>query len=91
MLVLADHPHVVRVRLSGPVDARIEQAVRRYGLSIDEARRQQRENDGARSNWVQRFYGRDVTDPSLYDVVINATKFDVEECVGLIVAASASV
>ena len=33
MLVLADHPHVVRVRLSGPLEARIEQAVRRYGLS----------------------------------------------------------
>ena len=91
MLVLADHPHVVRVRLSGPAEARIEQAKRRYGLTPDEARRQARENDGARAAWVQRFYGRDVTDPSLYDLVINATKFDVEDCVGLIVAAAAAV
>jgi hypothetical protein len=91
MLVLADHPHVVRVRLSGPIDARVAQAMRRYGVSQEEARRQARENDGARSAWVQRFYGRDVTDPSLYDLVLNATKFGVQECVTLIVAAAAAV
>jgi hypothetical protein len=86
MIVLAEHPRVVRVRLSGPLEARIEQAMRRYGLTRDEARRQARENDGARAAWVQRFYGRDVADPSLYDLVMDATKFDVEECVAVIVA-----
>ena len=88
MLVLADHPGVVRVRLSGPLEARIEQAVRRYGLTPEQARKQERDNDGARAAWVQRFYGRDVADPSLYDLVINATRFDVEACVALIVAAT---
>ncbi len=88
MLVLADHPHVVRVRLSGPLEARIEQAIRRYGLSREEARRQARENDGARAAWVQRFYGRDIADPCLYDLVINATRLGVEQCVQLIVTAA---
>lgn len=91
MIVLAEHPHVLRVRLSGPPEARIEQAMRRYRLTREEARRQARENDGARAAWVQRFYGRDVTDPSLYDLVINATKFGVEECVAVIVALANSV
>ena len=91
MIVLADHPHVLRVRLSGPLEARIEQAVTRYGLTPEEARRQERENDGARAAWVRRLYGRDVTDPALYDVVLNATKLGVQECVTLIVAASALV
>jgi hypothetical protein len=88
MIVLADHPHVLRVRLSGPLDARIEQAVRRYGVTREEARRQERENDGARAAWVQRFYGRDIADPSLYDLVVNATRFGVEECVALIASAA---
>jgi hypothetical protein len=87
MIVLADQPHVLRVRLSGPLEARIAQASERYGLTLEQARRQERENDGARAAWVRRLYGRDVTDPSLYDLVINATRFGVEECVGLIVAA----
>jgi len=88
MLVLAEHPGVVRVRLSGPLDARVEQAVQRYGLTHDAARKQARENDGARAAWVQRFYGRDVADPALYDLVINATRFGVEDCVALILAAT---
>jgi cytidylate kinase len=88
MIVLADHPHVVRARLSGPLEARIRQAMRRYQLSEEQARRAERENDGARAAWVQRFYGRDVADPSLYDLVLDATKFGVEECVELIVTAA---
>jgi len=91
MIVLADAPHVLRVRLSGPLEARIEQAMRRYGLTREQARQQERENDGARAAWVQRFYGRDVTDPSLYDLVINATKLGVEECTQVIVAAASLV
>lgn len=91
MIVLADDPRVLRVRLSGPLEARIEQAVARYGLTTEQAHRQERESDGARAAWVRRLYGRDVTDPSLYDLVINATRFGVEECVALIIAAAASV
>ena len=71
--------------------APVAQAAARYGLTLEEARRQERENDGARAAWVRRLYGRDVADPSLYDLVLNATKFGVEECVALIVAATAFV
>jgi chloramphenicol 3-O-phosphotransferase len=91
MIVLADHPHVLRVRLSGPLEARIAQAVARYGLKLEEARRQEREIDGTRAAWVRRLYGRDVTDPALYDLSINATRLGVDECVALIVTAAASV
>jgi cytidylate kinase len=87
MIVLAEHPHVVRVRLSGPPEARIEQAMRVHGLSREEAKRQGRDADGVRAAWVQRFYGRDIDDPSLYDLVINATRFDADGCVALIAAA----
>ena len=91
MIVLAEHPHVLRVRLSGPLEARIAQACARYDLTLEEARRQERENDGARSAWVRRLYGRDIADPSLYDLTLNATRFGVQECVALIVSAAASV
>jgi hypothetical protein len=91
MIVLADHPHVLRVRLTGPLEQRIAQAVGRYGIAAEEARRMERENDGARAAWVQRFYGRDIADPSLYDLVLNSTRFGVEECVELIAAAASAV
>ena len=37
---------------------------------------------------IKRFYGRDIADPSLYDLVINATRFGVEACAALIVGAT---
>ena len=90
MIVLADHPHVVRVRLGGPLEARLEQAMRLHGLSRADAQRAARDNDGVREAWIQRFYGRDIKDPSLYDLVIDATRFDAETCVELIAAAVAA-
>jgi cytidylate kinase len=90
MIVLAAYPHDVRVRLSGPREARIRQAVRLHGLAREEADRQARASDGVREAWVQRFYGRDVKDPSLYDLVINATRFDAAACVELITQAVAA-
>jgi cytidylate kinase len=90
MLVLADDPRVLRVRLSGPREARIEQAMDGHDLSREEAERQARESDGVREAWVQRFYGRDVKDPSLYDLVIDATRFGADACVELIAQAVAA-
>jgi hypothetical protein len=89
-IVLADHPGVVRVRLGGPRAARIEQAMHLHGLSREEAERQADDNDGIRAAWVQRFYGADIEDPALYDLVIDATKFDSAACVELIAGAVAA-
>ncbi|HEX2703262.1 MAG TPA: cytidylate kinase-like family protein [Solirubrobacteraceae bacterium] len=90
MIVLAEHPHVVRVRLTGPRQARIEQAMRLHALTREQAERGARASDGVREAWVQRFYGRDVKDPSLYDLVINSTRFDSDTCVELITEAVAA-
>ena len=91
MLVLADHPNVLRVRLTGPLEARIAQAAQAYGLTREQARDQERDNDGPRAAWIRRFYGRDVTDPSLYDLVVDSTRFRIEHCVALIVDAARAV
>ena len=84
MIVLADQPGVLRVRLTGPVEARIEQAIRSNGLTAEAARRECDGSDAARAAYVHRFYGVDIRDPALYDLVINATRWTVSELVGLI-------
>ena len=91
MLVLADHPHVVRVRLSGPLEARIEQAMRRYGaLARGGAHARSARTTARAPRGCSASTAATSTDPSLYDLVINATRFGVDECVALIVAAAAS-
>ena len=88
MVVLRDVPWALHVYLSGPVEARIEQAMRINRVDHDEAERQQALEDRGRVEYVQRAYGVDGLDPALYHVMLDSTALSLDACVELIVAAS---
>ena len=80
-------PGVLRVRLFGPPDARIAQAIRIE--NIDEPTAQQRlpEVDRARAHYVRRLYRADIDDPNLFHLHIDSTALPLDTCAGLIVTA----
>jgi cytidylate kinase len=86
-VALAAEPGVLHVRLRGEVIARIQQGAALGGYDYSEAARHQAEIDRARTAYVQRLYGRDPDDPSLYDLEIDSTKVPLDTCVDLIVTA----
>ena len=86
-LVLADHPQALHVRLDGPVEARIAQAER---LGATDARAAQRDADRARDAYVRHFYREDACKASLYHLVIDSTRIDLDTCVEIIAAAARS-
>ncbi|MDP9345919.1 MAG: cytidylate kinase-like family protein [Actinomycetota bacterium] len=85
-LVLADHPGALHVRLDGPVDARMRQAMQVEGVDRPEAKRRMRETDRARHAYVRHFYGVDARDCAHYHLVIDSTALTLDACVELIVA-----
>ena len=85
---LRHDPHVLRVRLTGPVERRIEHAMRGRDLDRDTAERTLRALDRAHADYLRQFYDVDILDPGLYHLVIDATSFDAEGCVELIVTAT---
>jgi cytidylate kinase len=87
-IVLAGRSDALHVRLDGPMDARIQQAAALGGISADEARKMQRETDGARAQYLKHFYKADATDSRLYHLMIDATVIDADRCVELIVTAA---
>ena len=87
-LVLAEDPRALHVRLDGPTDARVAQAMRLAGLDEREARDRQRDADRARDAYVKQFYRADAHDPRLYHVVLDSTVLDLETCAGLITSAT---
>jgi cytidylate kinase len=89
-IVLADTPGVFHVRLDGPVEARIRQAMTISGVDETEARRRQHEIDGARAAYLRRFYDTDGSDPRLYHLVVDSTALAFSTCEALIVTAAAS-
>ena len=87
-LVLADHPRALHVRLTGPLDARIEQAMRLGETDRATAERLAEQTDKAREAYVQHFYRADARDPAHYHLVLNSTALPLPACAVLIVAAA---
>lgn len=87
-VVLSEVAGALHVHLGGPREARVASAMEREGIDRSTAERRLEANDRARRTYVKDAYGVDGDDRSLYHLMIDATAFDVDVCVELIVAAS---
>lgn len=77
----------LRIRLVGEWSDRVAQAAQRLGLSREQAARWIEETDRERIRFVREHFLRDPTDPHLYDLVLNASRWSVAEAVELLVQA----
>jgi cytidylate kinase len=82
-----NRPDVLRVRLFGPVQARIAQAARIEDVDRPTARLRLPEVDRARALYVRRLYGADIDDPDLFGLQIDSTALPLTACADLIAAA----
>ena len=87
-VVLRKDPRALHVRLDGPREARIEQAMRIQKVERETAERRIRETDHARHSYVRHFYRADARDPALYHLLIDSTAVDLDSCVELIALAA---
>ena len=85
--MLGNRNDVLRVRLDGPVEARIAQAVAN-GTEEQLARSTQRDADAARQNYAKYFYNVSQDDVSLYHLYIDATALPAQTCIELITMAA---
>lgn len=88
VVVLRDDPRVLRVRLHGPAEGRIRQAMELGGLDEATAERAMRRLDRTHAAYMKRFYGVELHDASLYHLVIDSTAISTDAAVELIAAAA---
>ncbi|MBE2316865.1 cytidylate kinase-like family protein [Solirubrobacter sp. CPCC 204708] len=86
-VILRRHAEALHVRLDGPPERRVAQAMEYEGLSKSDAERLRRDGDRAREAYVRHFYGVDARDPALYHLVIDSTALSTEAVVDVIAAA----
>ncbi|MDA8263183.1 MAG: cytidylate kinase-like family protein [Actinomycetota bacterium] len=86
-VTLADHPRALRVSLVGPMEDRIKQLAEFSGISVEQARREQREADRLRRAFIHRLLHADPFDPKYYQLIIDSTKLPFSACVTIIVEA----
>jgi len=87
-VVLGSVPGALHVLLTGPREARVEQAMEIEDIDRETAEKRLGANDRARREYVRGRYGVDGDDPSLYHLVIDGTAFGVDACADLIATAS---
>ena len=90
-VVLRDVPHALHVRMSGPVELRVQQAMLIEGVDQATARWRQATEDMARDAYVRHFHGLDPEDPALYHLTIDSTRMPLETCVETIAAAARTI
>lgn len=77
----------LRVRINAPMALRVCNAVERLGLPEAEAREAVLREDEERLRWARFMYGRDIRDPSLYDVTFNLDRLSLEAICAMITKA----
>jgi cytidylate kinase len=89
-VVLRDDPRALHVRLDGPPEARLRQAMRIQGVERSVAERRMRETDRARHAYVRHFHHADARNPAHYHLLIDSTAIDLAVCVEIITLAAES-
>jgi cytidylate kinase len=87
-MILREHPRALHIRLDGPPERRVEQAMRIEGLNREDAERLRKDGDRAREAYVRHFYGCDARDPSHYHLVIDTTRLSEDTVVELVALAA---
>lgn len=90
VVVLADDPRVLRVRLDGPRERRVRQAMELGGIDRETAEAALQRLDRTHLDYANELYGVDMRDPSLYHLAIDSTAIPREACVELIALACRS-
>jgi cytidylate kinase len=80
--LLRSVPQVLCVRICAPMHFREKVLMERRGLKESAAARHEIErNDAAHNGTMQRLFGIDWEDPSLYAIVLNTARIPVSECI----------
>ena len=89
-LVLKDDPRALHIRLDGPRERRIEQAIRLGEGERSAVERRLDETDRAREAYVRHFYHADARSAGHYHLLIDSTAVPLEAVVEMIVLAAGS-
>ena len=65
----------LKIFLTAPLEERVRRIARREGLSLEEAMRETLKREQSERERFKRYYGIDINDLSIYDVVLNTALF----------------
>lgn len=86
-VILRDRPGVLHVRVIAPLNDRVRWVQQHEGLNFERAHERVAEREQASADYLKRFHGVEVQDPTLYHLVLNTGRWDVATATHLILEA----
>ncbi len=74
----------LRIRITSPIETRIQNIAKRDNISLDEAKLLVQSSDKSRCDFVQKIIGKDIFDCLNYDLVINTKHLSTQAAAKLI-------
>lgn len=88
---------LLRIYLVAPTDVRVRRIAERDGKSYEEAFQEVKTREESESRRFKRYYGIDISDLSVFDLIINTARFNADEvfeiskkAVNIVIKASSS-
>ena len=77
----------LKILLTAPMEMRIQRIVERDGTTYEYARRETVTREGSEKARYKEYYGVDISDKSIYDLILNTEKYDLDGVVEILSAA----
>jgi cytidylate kinase len=77
-------PNCHKFRIVAPMEYKIQSVARRHQISQDEAEKLIVKRQKQRNDFIKDFLNKDITDPSLYDVIFNNAKNTADQIADMI-------
>ena len=84
-VLLSGFPNVIHIRVTASETTRLNTITRKYRITTDEASEVLDIGDRKHKRFVKTVYGKDITSPELFDLILNTDRLSVDECVDAIV------
>lgn len=75
------------VRVIAPLETRVENVARRFGVPTDTAKRRVTVRESKRRAFVRQSFNADINDPIHYDMTLNTQRMSIESAVDAVVGA----
>ncbi len=81
---ILESDHGIHVRITAPLEQRIETITGLKAIPVDEARKMVQQIDDERAAFIRRHFHREIEDPLAYDMILNMARLGIDTAVELI-------
>jgi cytidylate kinase len=83
--ILRDHPNTINVSVVAPFRIRLKRVMESLKLNEDKAKQEMTRFDNAAREFLKRYFGAEMEDPTCYDIVVNTERLDFEMACSVVI------